>query len=105
MKPLRPSDLQARLAAGESLQLVDVREHPEWNLARIEGALHIPLADLPRRQTELNPDAPVVCICHHGMRSAHAAAFLAQCGFEDIWNLTGGVDAWAREVDPGMARY
>ncbi|MEZ5974340.1 MAG: hypothetical protein R3E96_05720 [Planctomycetota bacterium] len=39
------------------------------------------------------------------MRSAHAAAFLAQCGFEDIWNLTGGVDAWAREVDPGMARY
>ena len=53
----------------------------------------------------LDPELPVVCICHHGVRSAKAASLLARAGFERLFNLSGGIDRWAQDVDPGMARY
>jgi len=103
--PLRASDLAARLAAGEQLVLLDVREAEELAICALEGAVHVPLSELSVRHIELDPDAPTVCICHHGVRSAHAAAGLARLGFERLFNLVGGVDRWAIEVDPSMPRY
>ena len=105
IRPLAPADLRALLDAGERLQLVDVREPEELALVSLAGALHIPLGDLPQRAGELDPDLPTVCICHHGVRSAGAAQFLAQRGFDVLYNLSGGIDRWAAEVDPALRRY
>ncbi|MHC4262552.1 MAG: rhodanese-like domain-containing protein [Planctomycetota bacterium] len=102
---IEPVDLKARLDAGEDLVLVDVREDQELEICKIEGALHIPLSEFQARFEELDREHSIVCICHHGMRSANAAGFLAEQGYERLINLTGGIDAWAGQVDPEMARY
>ncbi len=85
--------------------LLDVREPWEFELCRIRGSELIPLRALAVRFRELDRSRPIVCICHHGRRSAHATMFLMQHGFTDVYNLTGGVDAWARQVDPAMPTY
>ena len=103
--PMAPRDLAARLEAGEDLLVVDVREREELAICSIRGAQHLPLGELPERIAELDPARPTVCVCHHGVRSAHAAHYLAENGFELLYNLSGGVDRWATEVDPSMARY
>lgn len=104
--PLRPAELAARLERGDQLVLLDVREPAEVEICALPGITHIPLGELSLRHTELDPEAEVVCICHHGIRSASAANGLARLGFDGpIWNLTGGMDAWAAEIDSDMARY
>jgi rhodanese-related sulfurtransferase len=85
--------------------LLDVREPWETQICRIEGSDLVPMRVLPERLPQFDPHDPVVCICHHGARSAHVAMFLARQGFEDVYNLTGGVDAWARQVDSTMPTY
>ena len=85
--------------------LVDVREPWEFELARIEGSLLVPLGQLPSRVDELPRDRPLVMVCHTGRRSQNAAMFLAQSGFADVQNLSGGVERWAVEIDPSMRRY
>lgn len=105
IEPIDAAALKARLDAGEDLVLLDVREARELAICAIEGALHIPLGELTARAHELDPERPTVCICHHGMRSAQAAGFLASQDFGQLFNLTGGVEAWAQRVDPRMARY
>lgn len=100
-----PTDLRARLDRGDDLQLVDVREPDEWELCRIAGSQLVPLGDLPTKLAEIDPTRPCVCICHHGVRSLHAALALARLGYRDVHNLSGGIDRWAREVDPSMTRY
>jgi rhodanese-related sulfurtransferase len=102
---LPPLELKRRLDAGESFVLLDVREPVEIETARIEGSVPIPLGELGLRSGELDPDRPTVCICHHGIRSAIAAESLKRAGFRAVYNLTGGVDRWAIEVDPSMKRY
>ncbi|MEO6031357.1 MAG: rhodanese-like domain-containing protein, partial [Burkholderiaceae bacterium] len=74
---------------------------------RIDGAqtLHMPMNEVPQRLDELDATQPVVCICHHGVRSAQVAAFLERQGFEATYNLVGGIDAWSMQVDPGVPRY
>ncbi len=104
-QPLAPADLKARLDSGEKLILLDVRETEEVGICALPGITHIPLGELSIRHTELDPDAETVVICHHGIRSAHAANALAGLGFETLWNLSGGVERWARDVDPSMSRY
>lgn len=104
-KPLAPADLKARLDAGDSLVLLDVRGEGEVAICALPGITHIPLGELSVRHTELDPEAETVVICHHGIRSAHAANALAGLGFEALWNLSGGVERWAQDVDPAMARY
>lgn len=103
--PMAPKDLAARLAAGEALALLDVREREELEICSLKGAQHVPLGELPGRLEELDRSKPLVCVCHHGVRSAHAAHFLAEQGFDLLYNLSGGVDRWATEVDPEMPRY
>jgi rhodanese-related sulfurtransferase len=85
--------------------LLDVREPWEFERCRLQGAALMPMRVLPQRFADIDGSAPIVCICHHGGRSAHAAMFLTRQGFGEVYNLTGGVDAWALQVDPTMARY
>ena len=85
--------------------LLDVREPWETQICRIEGSDLVPMQALPARLQQLDPARPIVCICHHGGRSMHVAMYLARHGFEDVYNLTGGVDAWARQVDTAMPTY
>lgn len=85
--------------------LLDVREPWEQQICHIAGSRLLPMRALPAQLDQLERDKPVVCICHHGGRSAHVAMWLARQGFTDVYNLSGGVDAWARQVDPKMATY
>src|SRR5471030_3062928 len=105
MKHMLPAELQARMVAGEKLQLVDVRESWEFDTARIGGSVLIPMGEVAARVAELDNGADTVLICHHGGRSMQVAAFLEREGFSRVHNLTGGVDAWARTIDPSMPTY
>lgn len=105
IEPLSPRELAERLESGEGLLLLDVREAKELAIAKLRGAVHIPLGDLARRAGELDAGRPTVCVCHHGVRSAHAAALLQSHGFAALYNLSGGIDRWAEEIEPGMRRY
>lgn len=89
----------------EAPLLVDVRQPWEFEYCRIDGAMSIPLSELTRRQGELPRDRPLVMVCHHGRRSEHAAMILAGAGFAHVYNLQGGVEAWALDVDRAMKRY
>lgn len=105
MKHILPAELHAKLAAGEKLKLLDVREAWEFQTARIEGSTLMPMGDIAGRVAELDADSELVVICHHGGRSMQVAAFLERQGFSKVHNLSGGVDAWARTVDPSMPLY
>lgn len=85
--------------------VVDVRE--DWELERcaLPGSVHVPMRELPARVGELPRGRDLVVVCHHGVRSRFAARFLAGAGFAAVFNLTGGVAAWADDVDPTLARY
>ena len=96
--------LHQQLEQGMAVQLVDVRERHEWDICRLPRASHIPLAQLQVRISELDRGIPVVTYCHTGVRSLMAARVLADAGFRSL-SLAGGVEAWAREIDPAMARY
>ncbi len=85
--------------------LLDVREPWEYQICHIGGSRPMPMNTVPAHVEQLERDQPVVCICHHGMRSMQVALFLEQQGFTDVINLTGGVDAWATQVDSSMATY
>jgi rhodanese-related sulfurtransferase len=90
---------------GVTLQLVDVREPWEVEICAIEGALNIPLRTLPDRLGDVAGDRPVVVLCHHGARSQNAVDYLTARGYPSALNLAGGIDAWARRIDPEMATY
>ena len=85
--------------------LLDVREAWEFQTCSIAGSRHVPMGEVPGRKDELDAAADLVVICHHGGRSMQVAMFLENSGFAKVHNLTGGVDAWARTVDPSMAVY
>jgi rhodanese-related sulfurtransferase len=85
--------------------LLDVREPWEQQICRIEGSELAPMQNLALCLPERNSAQQIVCICHHGGRSMHVAMFLARQGYETVYNLTGGLDAWARQVDRSMPTY
>ncbi len=105
MKQMTPEELHQRLANGDSLQLIDVREPEEHAIAHLPGALLIPLGELTARHQEVDPDQETVVYCHHGIRSMHAIAFLQQQDFENLVNLAGGIDAYSISADPSVPRY
>jgi len=98
-------ELKRRMDAGEPLQLLDVREPWEVAIARLPGAVLIPLQQLPQRVKELSADGQVVAMCKSGGRSRRAAQFLQSAGFSKVENLTGGIDAWREEIDPTLPPY
>lgn len=85
--------------------LIDVREPWEFDVCRIAGAKPMPMRSVPARYPELKRDAETVIICHHGARSYQVAMFLEYQGFTKLYNLYGGLAAWARDVDPAMPTY
>jgi adenylyltransferase/sulfurtransferase len=103
--PLSPRALAARLAAGDPPLLLDVREPYEHRIARVEGARLVPLRSLPDSLGTLDAGRETVVLCHHGVRSASAAAFLRERGFRSVRNLEGGIEAWSVEVDGSVPRY
>ncbi len=91
--------------SGAAHCVVDVREAQELAVCRLDGTIDIPMAEIPVRLEEIPGDRPVVVMCHHGGRSAQVVRWLSARGMDNAVNLRGGIDAWAREVDPTMGRY
>jgi rhodanese-related sulfurtransferase len=85
--------------------VLDVREPWEVAVAALPGALLIPMNQTPGRINDFDDDKPVVCVCHHGARSLQVALFLEKQGVQQVYNLTGGIDAWSTLIDPSVARY
>ena len=108
MQQLQVTALAALVNAGATT-LLDVREPWEVALARITlpdaTVLNLPMHEVPAGLAHIPRTQPVVCICHHGARSAQVVSFLLQQGYVDVYNLAGGVDAWSVAVDPDVPRY
>jgi rhodanese-related sulfurtransferase len=104
---ITPRELQAMLSGANPPRLLDVREPEEFDIARLPNSVLIPLGQIPARLAELKAwaDEHIVVYCHHGIRSLHALNYLQQTGFTNLSNLTGGIDAWSREIDPLVPRY
>ena len=101
---ITPMELKARQDRGDDLFILDVREVHEYQICNLNGKL-IPLGELPRRVNELDSAREMVVYCRSGKRSADAIMFLQKAGFKKLWNLQGGVLAWADQVDPSMPKY
>jgi rhodanese-related sulfurtransferase len=110
-EPLRRSDaisvheLADMRSAGEEHTVLDVREARELDICRLEGALHVPMAEIPAHTDDLPTNQLLVVICHHGARSQMVVDFLRSAGFDNAVNLDGGIDAWACDIDQSMLRY
>ncbi len=85
--------------------LLDVREAFEVQICAVPGSRHIPMRQIPESLPDLPRDQPILVLCHHGGRSARVSQFLRAQGFDQVTNVAGGIDAWAEQVDPGLARY
>ena len=105
VRELSPVDLATTLAGERPTLLVDVREAWELAIARLPAALHIPMAEVPARLAELDPSRDVVVMCRSGARSLSVARYLEAQGYRSVANLTGGILAWRRDVDPALATY
>ena len=107
MDQLTPRQLHDWLADGSRPPpvLLDVREPWEFQICSLRDSLHVPMNTIPARRQELDPDADTVLICHHGSRSFQVGVFLERAGFTRVFNLDGGLSAWALQVDPAMPTY
>ncbi|MCE9641164.1 MAG: sulfurtransferase [Betaproteobacteria bacterium] len=85
--------------------VLDVREPWEHNVCHIAGAQLLPMQEIPARVGELPQDRDIVVMCHHGMRSLQVANYLQSAGVSRVYNLSGGIAAWADQVEPAMSRY
>ena len=100
-------DLADKLKVGTPVYLIDVRQKWEHETAALPGSMLFPLNELPNRLQDLRPPegALIVTYCHHGVRSMHAAICLERNGFEGVFSLAGGIDAWSAEIDRNVPRY
>lgn len=107
MRHVSASELARWLAdaGGEAPLLLDVREKWEFDTCHIAGSRLMPMNTVPARLGELDPDKEIVCVCHHGVRSMQVASYLERNGFGKVTNLSGGIHAWANQVDPAMPQY
>ncbi|HEV3139922.1 MAG TPA: rhodanese-like domain-containing protein [Vicinamibacterales bacterium] len=105
MREISVRELAEWRASGKPFVLLDVREDDEVRAASIPGAAHIPMGEIPARAGELDRSATVAVLCHHGSRSERVASFLEAQGFTDVWNVEGGIHAYAVEVDPAIPTY
>lgn len=102
---ITPRQVEERLVRGDKFLFVDVREKWEHETSRIEGAVLIPLRELPENLQRLAEAGEVVFFCHHGMRSLDAAAWVHSQGIERARSMSGGIERWATEIDPRVPRY
>jgi rhodanese-related sulfurtransferase len=104
MRALQPTELKSLLDTGQVV-LLDVRQPEEVALAALPGAVNIPMAEIPQRLSELDPEKVIVLFCHHGVRSENAGRYLERKGFTGVSHLAGGIDAWSQQVDASIPRY
>jgi rhodanese-related sulfurtransferase len=104
IKEISPLEFKAWKDQGKEVQLIDVRELHEVETVSI-GGLHIPMAEVPSRMDEISRDVPVVVHCRSGARSAAICSFLEQSGYENVYNLKGGIIAYAQQIDPSLPTY
>jgi rhodanese-related sulfurtransferase len=103
---ITPEELKLLRDSGNGVTVLDVREPWEYEVARIAGSKHIVMGDIPARfNQELDPEDHIVVVCHHGVRSMNVTAWLRQQGFEKVQSLQGGIDRWARQIDPLVPFY
>ena len=102
---LTPAELAQWQQENRPLVLLDVREASEVAYCALPKHIHIPMPLVPLRHNELPDDCPIVVYCHHGIRSHQVALFLQHAGFDDVYNLQGGIDAWSQHIDPSLPRY
>ena len=100
-----PAELKQSLDRGEKILLIDVREPWENNLCRIDGSKLIPMGSIPANLQAIDSGEPVVCYCHHGMRSLDVTVWLRSQGVENVRSLAGGIDRWSMEIDSKVPRY
>jgi adenylyltransferase/sulfurtransferase len=106
MKELSVKELKAKLDSGENIQLIDVREQHEVEICSFDNAIHIPMGEIINRRNEIDQNKTVVIHCRSGARSASVINALEQnFGFKEMYNLKGGIIAWANEIDLNMATY
>ena len=105
MQTITAEQLKSRLNAGEKPVLLDVREDWEYKICNIDGSINISMSNVNQMLDTLVPTDETVVICHHGMRSFQVGSYLENNGFSNIVNLEGGIDAWAKTVDPDMEQY
>lgn len=106
MRQMTPTQLKDYLEQTSTPPfLLDVREQWEFEICSIDNSLLIPMGQIPAKLELLNPEQEIVVICHHGIRSANVCRYLEHEGFDQMINLSGGVDAWARDVDINMPVY
>ena len=102
---IEPAALKELRDSGADIQLVDVRDDWERDVCALPGSIDIAMMRIPNQIGQLSPERPVVVVCHSGMRSLQVVTWLRHNGFPDARSLRGGLDAWAAEIDPAMARY
>jgi rhodanese-related sulfurtransferase len=102
---ITPLEVKQKFDRGETFLLVDVREPWEHEHCRIEGAKLIPMGTIPASLQSLDTGEEVICYCHHGMRSLDVAVWLRGQGVEKAKSLSGGIERWSAEIDPGVPRY
>jgi rhodanese-related sulfurtransferase len=105
IRQLSARELSERLQGSDKPFVLDVREPWELQVCALADSVNIPMGQIPARSAELSKDREIVVLCHHGVRSQHVALFLQRQGFSNLYNLKGGIAAWAREVDGNMPTY
>ncbi len=105
---ITPAEVQRRRTSGEKLRFIDVREPAEFQLARIQGADLIPMGTVQAALQRLEAwadEEPLIVYCHHGVRSLQVTHWLREQGLEACQSMSGGIDRWSLEIDPGVPRY
>jgi sulfur-carrier protein adenylyltransferase/sulfurtransferase len=106
MREISATELKQRLDGGEDIQIIDVREPNEYEVARLENSKLIPLGEIASCMSEIDPARETIIYCQKGgRRSAEAIAALQRAGFDRVLNLKGGITAWSDEVDPSVPKY
>ncbi|MFQ5509383.1 MAG: rhodanese-like domain-containing protein [Leptospirillia bacterium] len=98
-------EVKSAIDDGADIVLLDVREPEERGFCAIEGSMHIPMASIPHHMQKLDAEREIVVVCHHGARSLQVANYLRANGFDKVYNMSGGIDAWSLTVDPQIPRY
>ena len=104
-KSLTPEEVSEKIKNGEKFKFIDVREPLEYELSRVEEAELLPMSRAAEWIGSLEPEDEIVVMCHHGVRSANVCMYLANNGFEKVYNLEGGIDFWSTTVDGNVPRY
>lgn len=98
-------ELNEYITKNSNIVLIDVRESWEYNVVSIKDSIHIPISEIQNRMHDFKEEQTIVFICHHGIRSRMVGNYFQQNDFENIINLRGGIDSWAKTVDNKMAVY